>query len=189
LTNQLEQTVINTLQHFGIVGERSDVNTGVWVGKNKISAVGLTASRWITMHGIALNVNCDLRNYERIVPCGIAQSDRGVCSIQGLHDTLAGHLSGESFAFEDPAHMTPADPVDIHAVAHKWMQEFGTVFNMDIESAHTTPHARGGASKVVSEEQRGREHDAAVRKLDDLVQSFPSIAQQKVQYYVDDVQQ
>jgi hypothetical protein len=190
LTNQLEQTVINTLQHFGIVGERSDVNTGVWVGKNKISAVGLTASRWITMHGIALNVNCDLRNYERIIPCGISQSDRGVCSIQGLHDTLAGHLSGESFAFEDPTHISPADQVDIHAVARKWVLEFGNVFDMDIEGAHDAPHVRGVVGeKVVSEEGLLRQHDAAVRELDMLVQSFPSIAQQKVQYHVDNVQQ
>jgi lipoate-protein ligase B len=160
------------------------VNTGVWVGKNKISAVGLTASRWITMHGIALNVNCDLRNYERIVPCGISQSDRGVCSIQGLHDTLAGHLSGESFAFEDSTQISPADQVDIHAVARKWMQEFGTVFNMDIEGV------QGGSVEQGSEEARSRQHDVAVRELDALVQSFPAIAEQRVQYYVDsDVQQ
>lgn len=115
------------------MGERSDVNTGVWVGKNKISAVGLTASRWITMHGTSLNVNCDLRHFEEIVPCGIRQSDRGVCSIQGLHNTLAGHLSGESFAFEDESQISAADEVDIGHVASKWIEAFGDVFKFDLE--------------------------------------------------------
>jgi lipoyl(octanoyl) transferase len=77
----LEQTVINTLELYKIEGERSSVNTGVWVQKNKICAVGITASRWLTMHGIAINVNCDLDKFRKIVPCGIRDVDRGVTSI------------------------------------------------------------------------------------------------------------
>lgn len=133
LTDRLEETVIKTLLGFGVKGERSAVNTGVWVGKNKISAVGLTASRWVTMHGMALNVNCDLANFEQIIPCGIAQSDRGVASLQQLYNTFAGHLSGESFAVEDPSLVPDAEQVDINLVAAKWMQSFSEVFNLDIQ--------------------------------------------------------
>ena len=80
----LEEIVIGTLAEHGLVGERSEVNSGVWVGKNKVSAVGVTASRWITMHGLALNVSCDLANFEGIVPCGIREPDRGVTSMSRL---------------------------------------------------------------------------------------------------------
>lgn len=180
----MEQTGIDTLRHFGIVGERSDVNTGVWVGKNKISAVGLTASRWITMHGVALNVNCDLRNFENIVPCGITQSDRGVCSIQNLHDTLAGHLSGESFAFEDPANITPADKVDVNEVASKWVQSFGTVFNVDLEVAGKGKSSQSGVS---SNDVDGlhRYHEEALAELTALVAEFPNVANLEVEYYTE----
>lgn len=181
-TTQLEQTGIDTLHQFGIVGERSDVNTGVWVGKNKISAVGLTASRWITMHGVALNVNCDLRNFENIVPCGIAHSDRGVCSIQNLHDTLAGHLSGESFAFEDPASMTPAEKVGINEVATKWVQSFGNVFNMDLEVAGKYGAKQNTGSDIVGLDKY---HNEALQELTALVQEFPSVANLEVEYYTE----
>jgi len=174
------------LHNFGIVGERSDVNTGVWVGKNKISAVGLTASRWITMHGTSLNVNCDLRHFEEIMPCGISQSDRGVCSIQGLHNTLAGHLSGESFAFEDESLISGADEVDIGHVANKWIESFGKVFNVDLElPAGTIPSkAEGGLNthdtEVFREQQR--------QELALLIAEYPSIANMTVEYYTSPVE-
>lgn len=174
----MEQTTIDTLQHFGIVGERSDVNTGVWVGKNKISAVGLTASRWITMHGTSLNVNCDLRHFEEIVPCGISQSDRGVCSIQGLHNIFAGHLSGESFAFEDESQISAADEVDIGQVAHKWIESFGKVFNVNLELP-TGTHAPGRLANDVAEIHREQQR----RELDLLIAEFPTIANMTVEYY------
>ena len=66
---------------YSLAGERSPVNTGVWIGQNKVSAVGVTASRWITMHGISLNVSCDLSPYERIVPCGINVAGMHVCNM------------------------------------------------------------------------------------------------------------
>lgn len=170
LTTQLEETVIRTLHGFGVVGERSDVNTGVWVRKNKISAVGLTASRWITMHGIALNVNCDLAHFDQIIPCGIALSDRGVCSLQSLHDTLAGHLSGESFAFEDPAAFSAAEKLDINLVAARWVKSFEEVFGLEMCAAGTGSNT-------------DERHESAVAELDSLVESFPAIRDLQVQYY------
>jgi len=73
----LEEVIILTLAEYGIKGERSEGETGVWIdatipGKErKICAMGIKCSRWITMHGFALNVNTDLNYFDYIVPCGI----------------------------------------------------------------------------------------------------------------------
>ena len=72
----LEETVILTLKDYKITGERSQNETGVWLDSNslnarKICALGVKASRWVTMHGLALNVNNDLSYFDNIVPCGI----------------------------------------------------------------------------------------------------------------------
>ena len=72
----LEEVVILTLKEYGLSAERSKGETGVWfdVGtKNarKICAFGVKSSRWVTMHGFALNVNSDLSYFENIIPCGI----------------------------------------------------------------------------------------------------------------------
>ena len=83
----LEEAVILTLSDFGIVSGRSEGQTGVWIdfeqgAKNprKICAIGVRSSRWVTMHGLALNVNTDLSYFDHIVPCGI--SDKAVTSMQ-----------------------------------------------------------------------------------------------------------
>lgn len=81
----LEEVIIKTIAEYGLKGDRSIGETGVWldVGKpyaRKICAMGVKASRWITMHGFALNVNPDLRYFEYIVPCGI--QDKAVASIE-----------------------------------------------------------------------------------------------------------
>ncbi len=72
----LEESIILTLAEYGIASERSDGETGVWLGvgtpfARKICAMGVRASRWVTMHGFALNVNADLGYFDNIIPCGI----------------------------------------------------------------------------------------------------------------------
>jgi lipoyl(octanoyl) transferase len=73
----LEEVIILTIAQYGIKGERSSGETGVWIepginGKErKIAAIGVRCSRWITMHGFALNVNTDLSYFDNIIPCGI----------------------------------------------------------------------------------------------------------------------
>lgn len=82
----LEEVIIRTLAHYNIEAGRLPGATGVWLdpevkGKaRKICAMGVRSSRWITMHGFALNVNTDLRYFDYIVPCGI--TDKSVTSIQ-----------------------------------------------------------------------------------------------------------
>jgi lipoyl(octanoyl) transferase len=82
---ELESAVIATCAHYGIAADRVADRTGVWVGpdargpERKICAMGIRCSRWVTMHGLALNVNTDLSYFDLIVPCGI--TDRGVTSL------------------------------------------------------------------------------------------------------------
>ena len=81
---QVEEVIIQTLNHYDIHSHRDSINTGVWVGKNKIAAVGVSSSRWITSHGVGLNVSPDLSYFGReiITPCGIDEAEgRGVTSI------------------------------------------------------------------------------------------------------------
>lgn len=78
----LEEVVIQTLSNFGVIGSREPKYTGVWVGNKKICAMGVRASRWITMHGLALNIKTDLSWFDLIVPCGISESGLTVTSLQ-----------------------------------------------------------------------------------------------------------
>jgi lipoyl(octanoyl) transferase len=82
---QLEAVVILALAHYGLAGERRSGLTGVWIEDRKVAAVGIKVSRWITMHGFALNVCPDLSGFERIVPCGLADHTVG-----SLHQWLPG---------------------------------------------------------------------------------------------------
>ena len=77
---QLEEVVIRTLAAFGVVGSRESGYTGVWVSGEKICAIGVKTSRWVTMHGLALNLSTDLAFFRRIIPCGIFE--RGVTSLE-----------------------------------------------------------------------------------------------------------
>tara|TARA_B100000989_G_scaffold80277_1_gene57224 strand:+ start:6346 stop:7056 length:711 start_codon:yes stop_codon:yes gene_type:complete len=84
---KLEEVIINTLMFYDIVGFTIKGDTGVWVKDNdgltkKICAFGIRASRWVTMHGLCLNVNPDLSYFNFIIPCGI--KNKGITSLQDL---------------------------------------------------------------------------------------------------------
>jgi lipoyl(octanoyl) transferase len=81
----LEEAVIQTIATYGVIGERMDGLTGVWIEPNtprerKICAFGVKCSRWVTMHGIGFNINTDLTYFNHIIPCGI--EDKSVTSLQ-----------------------------------------------------------------------------------------------------------
>jgi lipoyl(octanoyl) transferase len=82
----LEEWLIKTLAEFGVSGERRSGRVGIWVGTGndeaKIAAIGIRVRRWVTFHGISLNVNPDLSHYSGIVPCGV--SEHGVTSLAAL---------------------------------------------------------------------------------------------------------
>ena len=104
----LENAVILTLEEYEIQGFRSDGETGVWLGLDteharKICALGVRSSRWVTMHGFAFNVNCDLSYFGNIIPCGIQdksvtsmQEELGVeVNIMEVKDKLKRHLANQ----------------------------------------------------------------------------------------------
>jgi len=112
----LEEAIIRTLARYGIEGDRLPGAAGVWLDPanpakaRKICAMGVRCSRWITMHGFALNVNTDLRYFDYIVPCGF--TDKGVTSIQ----------------------KELGKKVDIQEVKDILREEFGKLFNAEIVS-------------------------------------------------------
>ena len=75
----LEETIIQMLAGFGIRSGRDKINIGVWVGREKIAAIGVRIRKWVTKHGFAVNVNSDLTHFSLINPCGI--TGRGVTSM------------------------------------------------------------------------------------------------------------
>ena len=78
----LEEALIRALADLGVAAGRLPPHTGVWVGDEKVAAIGVKISRGVTLHGFALNVAPDLRHFEAIVPCGIR--DKGVTSLERL---------------------------------------------------------------------------------------------------------
>ena len=76
---QLEEVVIEVLAGYNLKGVRIPSLTGVWINDEKVAAIGIKVKRWITMHGFAINVNCDLSGFGEIIPCGI--TDKSVTSI------------------------------------------------------------------------------------------------------------
>jgi lipoyl(octanoyl) transferase len=113
----LEEAIIRTMAQFGIVAGRLQGSTGVWLEPEtprarKICAMGVKCSRWVTMHGLALNVNTDLSYFDYIVPCGI--SDKRVTSMKAELGT----------------------EVDIEEVKNVLRHEFGSVFHAKILQTH-----------------------------------------------------
>jgi lipoyl(octanoyl) transferase len=100
----LEEVLIRTAADYGVEAGRVEGLTGVWVGRDKLAAIGVRIARWVTSHGFAFNVTTDLEYFNLIVPCGIA--DGGVTSLAGL----LGH------------------PVDCLEVEDRIVAHFGDVF-------------------------------------------------------------
>lgn len=81
--SRVEETFIQLLQNeYGITAGRNHEHTGVWVGDEKITAIGFSIKRWVTMHGFAFNVNTNMEHFKWIVPCGI--QNKGVTSLKKL---------------------------------------------------------------------------------------------------------
>ena len=78
----IEETLIRLLGRYGVEANRVKGLTGVWVGDEKIAAIGVALTRWISHHGFALNVSTDLTHFQTITPCGI--TDKGVTSLSAL---------------------------------------------------------------------------------------------------------
>jgi lipoyl(octanoyl) transferase len=96
----LEQVVLDVLSTLELAGERSPGQTGVWLEGRKLAAIGVGARRWISQHGLALNVSCDLAGFAAIVPCGISDRPVGrlVDWIPGLTTAQVRPLLLEAFA-------------------------------------------------------------------------------------------
>ena len=110
---QIEEVVIRSLGAVGINdAARHPEYTGVWVGDSKVAAVGLSVSKWVTMHGFAINVNPDLGAFRRIVPCGISKEDTGK-NVSSVREILG----------EDAA-------IDIAAFRSIVENEFASVFHL-----------------------------------------------------------
>jgi lipoyl(octanoyl) transferase len=105
----LEEVFIGVARDFGIEAGRCPGVTGVWVGNDKLVAMGVHVSRWVTSHGFAFNVNTDLNYFEWIVPCGLP--DRGVTSLE----KLLNHR------------------VEMGAVVERAVEHFGKVFGLKME--------------------------------------------------------
>lgn len=125
----LEEVIIRTLADYEIEAGRIEGLTGVWVGNQKICAMGIKCSRWITMHGFALNVNTDLSYFDHIVPCGITGKD--VTSLE--------KLLGRSI-----------DPVK---VKEKLITHFENVFEAEIVKDRTLPELKGQFSYLTSSQK------------------------------------
>ena len=100
---QLEQVLIDVLDVLGLKGERIPGLTGVWLERCKVASIGVGCRRWITQHGLSLNVDCDLTGFKEIVPCGLAGHNLGKLTswIPGLTveevKPLVRHCLGERF--------------------------------------------------------------------------------------------
>jgi lipoyl(octanoyl) transferase len=111
----LEQVMIATAAAFGVTAGRVDGLTGAWVGQDKLAAIGVRISRWITSHGFAFNVATDLSHFSLIVPCGI--QDRGVTSLSRLLGRAPAMKTVEDAILSAFATVFDRDPVEAAATA------------------------------------------------------------------------
>lgn len=106
----LEEVIIGALSRFGIHSERKKDRTGVWMKGDKIASIGIAVSKWVTYHGIALNINNDLSYFDYINPCGI----------KGCRMTSVAKLIGPD--------------IDIEDVKTEMVKQFELVFGMEINA-------------------------------------------------------
>jgi lipoyl(octanoyl) transferase len=115
---KLEETVIRLLARFGIEAAREEKMRGVWVGKEKIAALGVHLSRWISKHGLALNVNTNLDAFELINPCGTGRRATSMARILGREASMEEieTLMIESFAevFGMTLSLEPSDRLEAY---------------------------------------------------------------------------
>lgn len=109
----LEEVLIGVAARFGVAARRVDRLTGVWVGNQKLAAIGVRISRWVTSHGFAFNVTTDLSHFDLIVPCGIR--DKGVTSLERLLDRPVAMPEVEDAVVEEFASVFARVP---HAAPH-----------------------------------------------------------------------
>ena len=114
--HDLQEVVIRTLADLSIEVQRDEKNVGVWVGDDKIAAIGVSIRRWITRHGLALNVNPTLEHFSLIRPCGIL--DKGVTSISKVLSrdvarevVIRGLVNHFSDVFDADIQWAPANPL------------------------------------------------------------------------------
>jgi lipoyl(octanoyl) transferase len=115
----LEEVLIAVVGEYGIQAGRLAGAPGVWVGNDKLAALGVHISRWVTYHGFAFNVNTDLRYFDSIVPCGLR--DKGVTSLQKLLGRR----------------------VEMEEVAEKVVRHFGRVFGLEMTETRDKAAKRG----------------------------------------------
>lgn len=107
--HQLEEIVISVLNEYGVSGLRNKINSGVWVGNNKICAIGVGFKHWISYHGIGFNINSDLKYFDMIVPCGLKNA--GVTSLKKV--------------------LQKNDEIQMNDVSEKLVQKTIEVFNFE----------------------------------------------------------
>lgn len=137
--NTVEQVIIEALAVFGLEAHRARGYPGVWVGDRKVAQVGMNANKWYTSHGFAINVDPDMRYFNYMVPCGIA--DKAVTSVAALLRERAGATSsaGAANASATAEAASPsAPPVDcaamLTAVQSAFAKHFGVADHASFES-------------------------------------------------------
>lgn len=130
----LEEVIIRTCAEYDIEAGRIEGLTGVWVGDEKICAMGIRCSRWVTMHGFAFNVNTDLRYFNHIVPCGI--EDKAVTSLQKILD----------------------EPIDNEEVKNHLVTHFADVFEVNIMKGKSLPELEGEFSYLIKSLEKAAPH-------------------------------